>query len=340
MRALLAIIGLGLFLTASLAGCHGPEHTGPGDIKAIKIRPDLSPLGLYMAPKEEYLVAQMAAPGNANVVYTGMIEQEQFRVTTYQDLSFGDNPKLAATLTPLTVQMLSMPSMEKGGRLPVDLPPAFNAERVNRIPGKASWVLTSSDRARSNVWILTGNPPAFVRSGRTALSQNIRGRAVDDKTGLLLLTDDTNRLEFFDLDEMKSVGVITLPCREVHMDIAAADGYAWVGTRDGTIIPVDIEKKAAGDQIRMGTGKGHVFLALTGGGTHLGVAVQDLSSGRPDYPTYLKVFLVDSGTRVQVATTFFEHRTLIKDIAVLEKAETFLVATRSHLLKWDWGKVD
>ena len=73
-------------------------------------------------------------------------------------------------------------------------------------------------------------------------------------------------------------------------------------------------------------------------GTHLGVAVQDLSAGRPPYPTYLKVFLVDSATRVEVATTFFEHPTLIKDIATLEGAETYLVATRSHLLKWDWGE--
>ncbi|MEN8148660.1 MAG: hypothetical protein ABFS86_02485 [Planctomycetota bacterium] len=330
-----ALLVMGLILATGLTACPGKTHTGPGDIKAIMIRPDLKPIGLYPSAEEEYLVMQTASPGSVNVVYTGRIQQEQMRVLTYQKLAFGDSPKVAAALTALQIQMLSIPAMEETALL--DLPQAFNAESIDRMPGKGSWVVTSSDRERSNVWILAGDPPKFVTSGRTELPRNLRGRAVDDKTGLLLLTDDTNRLEFFDLGEMKSVGVITLPCREVHTDIVAANGLAWVGTREGTIVPIDIEKKAAGDVIRLGTGKGHVFLTLSGSGSHLGVAVQDLSAGRPPYPTYLKVFLVDAGTRVQVASTFFEHKSLIKDFTMLGGVETCLVATRSHLLKWDWG---
>jgi len=330
-RALVVLVGLALGALA----CHSPAHTGGGAIKAIALRPDLKPIGLYVSPGEEYLVVQTAAPAHLNVVYTPRFKQEKYLSLAYQDFAFGDDPKTAACLAPLKARILDMPELFE--RSTADLPRVFNSDRINRIPGKASWVVTSSDRERSNVWILGGDPPQFVTSGRTALPMNLRGRAVDDKTSLLLLTDDTNRLEFFDLAAMRSEGVITLPCREVHDAIVARDGLAWVGTREGTIIPIDIEKRSAGEVIRMSTGKGHVFLCLSQNGGLLGVAVQDLSSGKPPYPTYLKLFMLNGDARVELATTFFEHRSLIKDIAVLSSSEVFVVATRSHLLKWTWG---
>ena len=58
-RALLAVIGVALFVIA----CHTPTHTGRGAIKAMTLRPDLKPVGLYVSPGEEYLVVQTAAPG-------------------------------------------------------------------------------------------------------------------------------------------------------------------------------------------------------------------------------------------------------------------------------------
>jgi len=330
-RAMLAVLGVALVVLA----CHSPTHTGGGAIKAIALRPDLKPIGLFVSPGEEYLVVQTAAPANLNIVYLPILKEQSHRTLAYQDFAFGDNPKIAACLAPLRAQILSVPDLLESGT--ADLPKVFNSDRINRIPGRESWVVTSSDRERSNVWILGGDPPRFVKSGRTALPRNLRGRAVDDKTSRLLLTDDTNRLEFFDLLEMRSEGVITLPCREVHNSLVARNGLAWVGSREGTIIPVDVEKRTFGEPIRMGTGMGNVFLCLTANGGLLGVAVQDVSSGKPPYPTYLKVYMLNGDARVELAETFFEHRSLIKDIALLSKTEIFVVATRSHLLKWTWG---
>jgi hypothetical protein len=322
-------------LLASL-GCASPKHTGGGEIEAVLIRPDLKPVGLYVAPGEEYIVVQMAAPAHLNVVYSPVFLQEKLRSLAYQDLAFGDTAETAACLAPLKAHVLDMPEFIEATS--ADLPKVFNSDRINRIPGQGSWVVTSSDRERSNVWILGGDPPRFVKSGRTALPRNLRGRAVDDRTSLLLLTDDTNRLEFFDLSNMQSVGIITLPCREVTNALVARNGLAWVGTRDGGIVPVDVEKRAAEEMIRLGTGKGNVFLALSDEGRMLAVAVQDLSAGKPPYPTYLKVFLLNGDARIELARTFFEHRSLIKDLAVMEKTETVVVATRSHLLRWQWNK--
>jgi len=280
-------------------------------------------------------VVQTAAPANLNIVYSPQFEEQAHRTIAFQDFAFGDTSKVAACLAPLRAQILSVPQLLESST--ADLPKVFNSDRINRIPGRESWVVTSSDRERSNVWILGGNPPKFVQSGRTALPRNLRGRTVDDKTSLLLLTDDTNRLEFFGLSEMKSEGVITLPCREVQGSIVARNGFAWAGSREGTIIPVDIEKRSVGEPIRMGTGQGQVFLCLSANGGLLGVAVQDISAGKPPYPTYMKVFMLNGDARVELAQTFFEHRSLIKDIALLEKTEMFVVATRSHLLRWSWG---
>ena len=83
-RALLVLAGLGL----ALAACHSPTHTGGGEIQAVNLRPDLSPIGLYVSPKEEFFVVQTAAPQNINVVYTGRMVQEKLRVIDYQDLCF------------------------------------------------------------------------------------------------------------------------------------------------------------------------------------------------------------------------------------------------------------
>jgi hypothetical protein len=327
---MLVVLGLSLGILA----CHSPTHTGGGAIKAVTLRPDLKPVGLYVSPGEEYLVVQTAAPANLNIVYAPNFVQETLRTVPYQDLAFGDDPKIAATLAPLHARILSVPNLLETSA--AELPKVFNSERINRIPGRKSWVVTSSDRERSNVWILAGNPPGFVKSGRTALPRNLRGRAADDKTSLLLLTDDTNRPEFFNLSAMKSEGVVTLPCREVHGSLVARGGLGWAGSREGTIIPIDIEKRSVGEPIRMGTGQGHVFLCLSANGGLLGVAVQDLSSGKPPYPTYFKIYMLNGDARVELAETFFEHRSLIKDIALLESTEIFVAATRSHLLKWKW----
>ena len=89
----------------------------------------------------------------------------------------------------------------------------------------------------------------------------------------------------------------------------------------------------------MGTGPGEVFLDLSADGGYLGVAVQDLSAGKPPYPTYIKVYLLDGATQIEIGSTFFEHRSLIKDVAVLKKSETVVLATSSHLLKWSWKPV-
>jgi len=328
----LTVVGLAL----AVVGCYTPTHTGEGAIDMVMIRPDLKPVGLFVAPNEEYLVVQTAPPASVNVVYSPLFTQLNLVSLAYQDLAFGDDPEIAACLAPLRARVLDMPDVVEASS--AELPKLFNSDRINRIPGTGNWVVTSSDRERSNVWILGGEPARFVKSGRTALPRNLLGRAVDGKTSRLLLTDDTNRLEFFDLSEMKSEGVITLPCRQVHSSLVARGGYGWVGTRNGTIVPVDIANRSCGEEVRMGTGPGHVFLTISEPGGILGVAVQDLTAGKPPYPTYLKVFLLNGDARVELATTFFEHKSLIKDIAVLEGVETFVVASSSHLLRWKWTK--
>jgi hypothetical protein len=331
-RALVALLGL----VVVFSGCYTPPHTGKGKIYSVSLRPGLKPVGLFVAPNEEYFVVQTAAPSHVSIAYSPEFEQLKLSYLAYQDMAFGKSAKEAAALAPLKAMILDMPALTEAEA--IELPKVFNSERINRIPGRESWVITSSDRERSNVWILGGNPARFVKSGRTALPRDLRGRAVDDKTKLLLLTDNANRLEFFDLSEMKSLGVTTLDCREVSRSMVARDGKAWVGTRSGTIVPVDIEKRAGGKPFRMGTGPGEVYLDLSADGGYLGVAVQDLSGGKPPYPTYIKVFLLDGATQIELASTFFEHKSLLKDVVVLKSTETVVVASTSHLLKWHWGE--
>ena len=209
---------------------------------------------------------------------------------------------------------------------------------VGALPAGDGWVVSSGDPSGPNVWVVTGERPRFGTNGRSELSSQIRARAIDDETGLLVITGHGSKLEIFDLAEMKSVVVLDLPCNQVSFGLAAANGVAWVGTSEGTVVPVDLQKQTVGEAFKFGAGPGDVLLALSPSGRHLAVAAQDRREKNQPYPTSLRVFRVKEMTLKQVAKGFLEAHGNLDDVEILEKAKLAVFTCGGALFGWYYAE--
>ena len=112
-------------------------------------------------------------------------------------------------------------------------------------------------------------PLRWGEGGKSAIREPIAG-AVDSQTGLLVMIGDDTLFDVFDPATMKSVGTVALPCSKTTFDVVGTKGRAWVGTKDGVVLPVDIQTRMVGDPLSIGP-KGDVALALSASGRTLSV---------------------------------------------------------------------
>ena len=111
-RAMLVVLGVALVALA----CHSPTHTGGGAIKAIALRPDLKPIGLFVSPGEEYLVVQTAAPANLNIVYLPNLK-EQSRIVLL-DAHDHHNRKQISQVANYRIEHLAFHTVDRCQHLP------------------------------------------------------------------------------------------------------------------------------------------------------------------------------------------------------------------------------
>jgi hypothetical protein len=120
----------------------------------------------------------------------------------------------------------------------------------------------------------------------------------------------------------------------VSYAVAARDGVAWVGTMEGTIVPVDIEGRKANRPYKFGAGPGEVDLALSRSGQHMGVIAQDQREKTEPYPTSVRVFRVRGSQLAQTAKGYFRTEDPMTDIEILERAGLVVYTAGGTLFGW------
>jgi hypothetical protein len=173
------------------------------------------------------------------------------------------------------------------------------------------------------------DPPRWGEAGKATL-RPIAG-AVDAKTGLLVMIGDA-RFEVFDTGTLKSVATLSLPGGTTY-DVVATGGRAWVGMRDGTVLPVDIDARRVLGPVRVADG-GEVCLALSGSGRTLVAAASKFVDG-DHHPTRVAVYAIETLDLREIAAAEFVAPCAFNDVALLEGARTVLFGGRESLV-WQY----
>lgn len=197
------------------------------------------------------------------------------------------------------------------------------------LPDARGFVLVDWDAIR----VLRTDPPGWGEVSKSALDHPIAG-AIDAATGLLVMIGDKMRLELFDLGAMKSVATLDLP-HSVTYDVVAAGGRAFVGTRDGVILPVDIRARRVLEPIRVADGE--VSLALAGSGRGL-LAVADKFVDGHHHPTTIVAYTLADGALSPVARTSFMAPGPFNDVAFLQSRRMALLGGDESFV-WQYGPV-
>jgi len=212
---------------------------------------------------------------------------------------------------------------------------------VERAPGHYDepWAVCALPDGKSfavvdwkSVRLFHTDPPRWGEEGKPHFDRAIAG-AVDAKTGLLVMISNDTWLEVFDPATLKSLGTLSLP-REVTYDVAATGGRAWVGTKDGQILPIDIEGRRVLDPVRVWDG-GDVALTMSGSGRTLIAAARKFVDG-DHHPARVLAFEIASGELREVASAEFLSPCAFNDVAVLEGAHTVLFGGRESFV-WRYG---
>ncbi len=315
----------------AVAGCSTPTHVGTGTLNALSTPLDLKPGALFVTPDESYVLCETQR--DKNLVFTGHLETLKARSLDYRAFAFSADSKSAAAIRREEGAYVAVPDLRRLASFPKPAGAFTGRAELFALPDGSGFVAVGNDRTAPNVWIIGEEPPRFARSGRTMDPANLRGAAIDQESGKLILTNDRNLLEIFNLKTMQTEDVLELPCREADYDIATGLGWAFVSTRDGMVIPVNVAAKSHAEPIRIG-GRGQMRVALSKSGRLLAVSHQDQSARKAPYPTTLKVFAVDRGNATELGHAFFEAEGPARDIVVLETSGKVLLSCDPQLIAW------
>ena len=323
-------------LTLVPLSCYSPKHLGSGEISTVNL-----PLALSLditrvevSPGEEHVLCEASGDKQWKLMLNRDLSVPRMKQIDTKTWTCGAGANDFACLTALEFKQLTLPGWKPAGQAKKPIPGASIEARLHALPEGGGYVVTSNDRAGSNVWIVAGTPPVFGRNARSALAGSIQGRGVDRKTGTLVLTDGHNQVELFDLAAMKSVEVLVLPCTSMSGAVAVKGGFAYIGTNDGRMVPIDIENRAVGSPRGLG-GPGKVFLSFSNSGGFLLAAVQDTTESAP-YPTNLTVLVpgAEPGRPERLIGTYTHLRNVLRDVAILDTTEIAVLACGSDLLEW------
>ncbi len=325
------VVVLALFTLLLVSGCTAPAHVGTGTLSTLNVPIDLQPGALFVTPDESYVLCETQR--DKNLVFTGNLDVLRTQGLDFQAFAFSADSKSAAAVRQEEAVLVTVPDLRRLASFPKPAGAFSGKAEMHALPGGDGYVAVSNDRGVPNVWIISGEPPRFAASGRTSDPENLRGSALDPVSGELVLTNDRNHLEIFDISTMKTVEILELPCRETDFDIATGLGWAFVATRDGIVIPVDLQARAHAEPLRIG-GRGHLKVALSKSGRLLAVCHQDQSARKAPYPTTVKVYAVSQGNARELGSAFFEAKGPARDIVVLEGSKKVVISCAPQLLVW------
>jgi hypothetical protein len=152
--------------------------------------------------------------------------------------------------------------------------------------------------------------------------------SVDPRTGVAVLLG-TTQVELIDVDALRSLAVLDLPRAASADQLAAAEGRAWIGTKLGLVMVVDVAAREVKGGITLADA-GETMVARSVSGRTMVLACRT-RNGAGEWPIVLRVFRVGADGVEQIASARFTSPERPGSIAVLESSATVLLAGRRPL---------
>ncbi len=333
MRELTAI---GLAALLACAACR--SSAGRLGLETLDVESNLKTNSIVVVPGERYVLVQTAGTPETLLFHTGprlLVWDRDFDVVARLSC---DTSHVGASQS--GTALLRVGVLGREVRSVPDLAVLATVGEPARTlwPLGSTWVLGRPDAAG---WAVVGwgevlrvdaagpgrAEPRLAATARAAIGSQ-RSAAIDDQTGLLVMTDGESRAELFDLRTMATTCVVDLPCRAAKFDTAACAGRAWIATYDddGDFLELDLTTR----QVRRHpTGvRGRVRLALSPDGARLVTATQQFVRGGP-HPTRLAVLRPTSTGLVPEASVDLELASILEDVAIVPSWGVVLLAGKT-----------
>lgn len=298
-----------------------PELTGDGELLWLAVRGQVN--SVHASPDDQYVFVDRA-------LHSDLVLDARLRVVRKMDyipgrLGFARDGRTALWVRGSYARVRDFPNLEVLHEAKCTRAILGDPWAVARLPEDKGWAIV----VWGTVLLFEKEPPRWGASGTPSIGRAIAG-AVDPETGHLVMIGDKTRFEVFDLATMTSLGTLDLPCTKVTYDVVAAGGRAWVGTKDGVILPVDIRAQRLVEPVRVADG-GDIKLALSGPGGVLAVLAEKFVDAH-HHPTIAKIYRIEGGGLREIASASFVGPCEPFDICVLEHRSTVLIGGPNPLV--------
>jgi len=165
----------------------------------------------------------------------------------------------------------------------------------------------------------------------------VRAAALDAKSARLILCGDEATVEFYDLTEWKSAGMVALDRDADVRQAVASAGTAWLATSDGRVLGVDSKRAAVRATLDVYGARERVDteLDLSMSGRFLGIASVGGRVG--NHRAVLRVFDVGGDVAKECSSAEVVLPGTVSAITLLEKEEALVLSSR-HPMVWYYGK--
>ena len=268
--------------------------------------------GICVAPDESCVVVDAAGPGPFYYVLDRELHEVGRASGTLGSFAISMDGRKGLSVRNGTGAVLELPALVESGRAALD--GVFTEWAVCALPATGEWAVVHWG---PGVLVVPPAPPWTGRAMSIGIKKPV-GASVDDRTGLLVIIGDENRVEIVDLKEMRSIANLAAPCSELGYDVCAGGGRAWIGTNEGTVVRVDLEARKVTDTVRIAD-RGSVSVGLSPSRGLLAVVAAKSPT------SVLKAFRVEKGDLVEVASLTTSIGS-VNDVAVLERTSRVLIA--------------
>ncbi len=296
-----------------------PPSGRTGRIEVLPVPGNRQTNGFTVAPDEGSIVVQAAGPWPFYFSLDRDLRVVGRRPGILGRVAVSPDGRKGISVLNGTGTLLELPALLETGRGRLD--GVLTPWAVRALPATGDWAVVHWD----GILVVPAAPPWKGRAMSIGIKRPV-GAAVDDRTGLLVIIGDENRIEIVDPVAMRSVAVLEAPCPLLKFDVCAGGGRAWIATAEGTVVRLDIEARKVMDTVRIADG-GDVSLGLSPSRGLLGAVAR----GAPE--SVLRAFRIEKGELVEVAS-MTAALDVVNDVAVLERTSRILIAGGKT---WCWS---
>jgi len=196
------------------------------------------------------------------------------------------------------------------------------------------------------IWVNRGGQvveilPSPLRSGRhgKAKTHSILAAGVDPKTGLLVLAGEGGMIETFDLETMTSTRTVELEREDLGHDLCTAGGVAWLASKNGTIVELDVASLTVRRQIVLAETDAPVDarVDLSESGKLLAASCSVFVRGDAQ-PTTLKLYRVEDTVLHEVASARVDLPHVVQELTIAEDAGAVVLHSQHPVFVWKYSR--